>query len=165
MTRALLAWSSGKDSAHALHVLRQRGDVEVVALLTTFNATAGRVAMHAVRRELVHAQAAAVSLPLIEVEVPWPCPNGAYETAMAAAMDEAKARGVDAVAFGDLFLADVRRYREERLAPTGLQPPFPLRGLWDSPQFSAPLAIVAGEVVDREGFVFADVRPAAAVPA
>ncbi|MCM2257760.1 MAG: adenine nucleotide alpha hydrolase [Vicinamibacteria bacterium] len=225
MTRALLAWSSGKDSAHALHVLRERGDVEVVGLLTTFNATHDRVAMHAVRRELVRAQAAAVALPLVEVEIPWPCPNGAYETAMAAAMADAKARGVEAVAFGDLFLADVRRYREERLAPTGLQPLFPLWGrdtrslareildsgvravltcvdpraldarfagrafdeallaelpasvdacgengefhsfVWDSPQFAAPLAVATGEVIEREGFVFADVRPAAAVPA
>ncbi len=222
MTRALLAWSSGKDSAHALHVLRQRGDVEVVGLLTTFNSTHDRVAMHAVRRDLVREQADAVGLPLHEVEIPWPCPNGAYEAAMAEAMAQAKARGVQAVAFGDLFLEDVRRYREENLAPTGLRPLFPLWGretrtfarelidagtrawltcvdpsalpphfvgrayddallaelpasadpcgengefhtfVWDSPEFRAPLRVRVGEVVTRDGFAFADVRPEAA---
>ena len=130
MTRAarvLLAWSSGKDSAFTLHVLRAQG-VEVVGLLTTINEAFDRVAMHAVRLELLRAQADAVGLPLAEVRIPWPCPNEAYEAAMAAALDAARGRGVTAVAFGDLFLEDVRRYREEKLAPTGLEPLFPLWG-------------------------------------
>ena len=130
MRKALLAWSSGKDSAWALHVLRQTGDIEVVGLLTTVNETHDRVAMHAVRRSLLEAQAEATGLPLAIVPIPHPCPNEAYESAMAKAMDEARRRGIRAVAFGDLFLADVRRYREERLAGTGLGPLFPL---WERP--------------------------------
>jgi uncharacterized protein (TIGR00290 family) len=125
--RVLLAWSSGKDAAYSLHVLRARG-VEVVGLLTTINAPAERVAMHDVRRELVRRQAEAVDLPLVEVGLPWPCPNEAYEAAMAAALADARARGATAVAFGDLFLEDVRRYREGRMAGTGLGTLFPLWG-------------------------------------
>jgi uncharacterized protein (TIGR00290 family) len=125
--RVLLAWSSGKDSAFALHVLRERG-LEVVGLLTTINDAFDRVAMHAVRIALLRAQAAAVGLPLHEVRIPWPCPNQAYEAAMAEALSTARAAGVTAVAFGDLFLEDVRRYREDRMAPTGLAPLFPLWG-------------------------------------
>ena len=125
--RVLLAWSSGKDAAYSLHVLRARG-VEVVGLLTTINAPTERVAMHDVRRELVRLQAEAVRLPLVEVGLPWPCPNEAYEAAMAAALAGARARGATAVAFGDLFLEDVRRYREERMAGTGLGTMFPLWG-------------------------------------
>ena len=125
--RVLLAWSSGKDAAYSLHVLRARG-VEVVGLLTTINAPTERVAMHDVRRELVRRQAEAVGLPLVEVGLPWPCPNEAYEAAMATALAGARARGATAVAFGDLFLEDVRRYREERMAGTGLGTMFPLWG-------------------------------------
>jgi len=125
--RVLLAWSSGKDAAFSLHVLRASG-VEVVGLLTTMNAPAGRVAMHDVRREFVLRQAGAVGLPLLEVDLPWPCPNEAYEAAMADALAAARERGVTAVAFGDLFLEDVRRYREERMAGTGLSTLFPLWG-------------------------------------
>jgi uncharacterized protein (TIGR00290 family) len=125
--RVLLAWSSGKDSAFALHVLRAQG-VEVVGLLTTVNDAFERVAMHAVRLDLLRAQAEAVGLPLVEVRIPSPCPNQAYESAMAAAMADARERGTSAVAFGDLFLEDVRRYREERMAGTGLRPLFPLWG-------------------------------------
>jgi len=125
--RVLLAWSSGKDAAWSLHVLRERG-VEVVGLLTTMNAPSERVAMHDVRRELVRRQAEAVDLPLVEVGIPWPCPNEAYEAAMAEALAGARARGATAVAFGDLFLEDVRRYREERMAGTGLGTIFPLWG-------------------------------------
>lgn len=125
--RVLLAWSSGKDAAWSLHVLRDRG-VEVVGLLTTMNAPSERVAMHDVRRELVRLQAEAVDLPLVEVGIPWPCPNEAYEAAMAEALAGARARGTTAVAFGDLFLEDVRRYREERMAGTGLGTIFPLWG-------------------------------------
>jgi uncharacterized protein (TIGR00290 family) len=125
--RVLLAWSSGKDSAFTLHALRAQG-VEVAGLLTTVNDAFERVAMHAVRLGLLRAQAEAVGLPLVVVRIPSPCPNEAYEAAMSAAMAEARERGITAVAFGDLFLEDVRRYREERLAGTGLRPLFPLWG-------------------------------------
>jgi uncharacterized protein (TIGR00290 family) len=219
MTRALLSWSSGKDSAHALHVLRRRPDVEVVGLLTTVNAAADRVAMHAVRRELLEAQAHAAGLPLLVVPIPSPCPNEAYEAAMAGALAEARSRGVQAVAFGDLFLEDVRRYREQKMRGTGLEPLFPLWGeptdslaramigsglrayltcvdpgaldasfagrafdsallaalppgvdpcgergefhtfAWDGPAFRRPVRVRGGEVVTRDGFVFADLLP------
>lgn len=128
MKRVLLAWSSGKDSAWALHVLRHQAAVEVVALLTTFNEAFDRVAMHAVRRELVERQASAAGLPLWPVMLPWPCANEMYEARMAEACERASREGVNAVAFGDLFLEDVRQYRERQLAPTGLEPLFPLWG-------------------------------------
>jgi uncharacterized protein (TIGR00290 family) len=216
--RVLLAWSSGKDSAFALHVLREQG-VSVVGLLTTINEAFERVAMHAVRLELLRAQAEAVGLPLLEVRIPWPCPNEAYEAAMAAALAEARTRGATAVAFGDLFLEDVRRYREDRMRGSGLEPLFPLWGrptralaeemiargqkavltcvdpralprelagrafdaallrelpeavdacgergefhsfAWDGPAFRYPVPVRVGEVVEREGFVFADLLP------
>ncbi|HVQ29747.1 MAG TPA: ATP-binding protein [Vicinamibacteria bacterium] len=126
--RVLLAWSSGKDSAFALHTLRRTEGVEVVGLLTTVNDAFDRVAMHAVRCRLLEAQADAVGLPLRLARIPWPCPNDAYERVMAEQMATARAAGVTAVAFGDLFLADIRRYREEKLAGTGLRPLFPLWG-------------------------------------
>lgn len=126
--RALLAWSSGKDGAWALHVLRTRGEVDVVGLLTTIDAGSDRVTMHDVRGALLRAQADAAQLPLIEVPIPWPCPNAAYESAMSGAMARASSEGVEAIAFGDLFLEDIRRYREERLASTGISPLFPLWG-------------------------------------
>lgn len=218
--RTLLAWSSGKDSAFSLHVLRQQGDVDVVGLLTTVSTAYDRVAMHAVRTTLLEAQAAAVGLPLRLVPIPSPCSNAEYETAMGRAMEDARRDGIEAVAFGDLFLEDIRRYREERLASTGLRPIFPLwarptkelaeamissglratltcvdpkklersfagrefdrallRSLpsgvdpcgengefhsfaWDGPMFHQPVSIRAGEVVERDGFVFADRLPA-----
>jgi uncharacterized protein (TIGR00290 family) len=217
--RILLAWSSGKDSAWALHVLRQAGEVQVAGLLTTVNATHQRVAMHAVRRRLLEAQARAVGLPLHAVDIPSPCSNEQYEAAMGAAVARARADGVTGVAFGDLFLQDVRAYRERMLAGTGIEPLFPLWGRptralaeemqqagvrahltavdpaqvpaglagrpWDralldalppsadpcgengefhtfvsaGPMFAAPLAVRVGEVVQREGFVFADLLP------
>jgi uncharacterized protein (TIGR00290 family) len=220
--RALLAWSSGKDSAWALHVLRQRGEVEVVGLLTTLNQAFERVAMHAVRVALLRAQAAAAGLPLVEVPLPWPCSNADYEAAMGAALERARDEGVTAVAFGDLFLEDIRRYREERMAATGLEPLFPLwaeptdalarrmlagglrarltcvdprqlapafagrefdealladlppavdpcgeRGefhtfAYAGPMFSRPVGLRAGDVVERDGFVFADLLPVGA---
>jgi uncharacterized protein (TIGR00290 family) len=126
--KILLSWSSGKDSAWTLHVLRQRGDVEVVGLLTTINTHFQRVAMHGTRHALLRAQADAARVPLWEVPLPWPCSNDIYEGAMSAACVSAVQQGISAVAFGDLFLEDVRRYREGRLRGTGLEPMFPLWG-------------------------------------
>jgi uncharacterized protein (TIGR00290 family) len=216
--KALLSWSSGKDSAWALHVLRAQPDVEVVGLLTTINQQFGRVAMHAVRRELLYAQAEAAGLPLYEVAIPWPCSNEQYEMAMAQAVQSAKARGVTVMAFGDLYLEDIRAYRCQKLAGTGLRPLFPLWQLptdqlsrtmirgglrarltcldprhlprslagrdydeallaelpaavdpcgengefhsfaYAGPMFRTKLELEAGEVVERDGFVFADFR-------
>jgi uncharacterized protein (TIGR00290 family) len=121
-----MSWSSGKDSTLALHEILTAGEVEVVGLLTTVNAVAERVAMHGVRRELLEAQAEALGLPLHVVELPWPCPNEVYEERMSAAVTEARSAAVEIVVFGDLFLEDIRRYREEALAGSGLEPLFPL---------------------------------------
>ena len=126
--KVMASWSSGKDSAWMIHVLRQRPGVELGALLTTINEAAERVAMHAVRVDVLQAQADALELPLWRVPIPSPCPNEIYERAMAAAVARAVAEGFTHAAFGDLFLEDVRRYREERLAGTGLTPLFPLFG-------------------------------------
>ncbi len=126
--QVLLCWSSGKDSAWALHALRSAGEVDVVGLLTTVTETFGRVSMHAVREALLDAQARAVDLPCTKVRIPWPCPNERYEAEMARALSEARATGVTHVAFGDLFLEDVRAYREAKLAGTGIAPLFPLWG-------------------------------------
>jgi uncharacterized protein (TIGR00290 family) len=216
--KVLLSWSSGKDSAWALHVLRSDPHIHVAGLLTTFNDAVDRVAMHAVRRQLVEAQAEAAGLPLVRVAIPSPCPNEIYEDRMREAVARAVADGFTHVAFGDLFLEDVRRYREERLAGTGLQPIFPLwgrptpalaremiaggleailtcvdprvldrafagrrydaalledlpstidpcgeRGEFHSfccsgPMFSRPIPVETGLVVERDGFVFADVK-------
>jgi uncharacterized protein (TIGR00290 family) len=220
--KALLAWSSGKDSAWSLHVLRAQNEVEIVGLLTTINEAFDRVAMHAVRTELLRAQADAADLPLWPVLIPWPCSNAEYEAAMNVAMERARADGIAHVAFGDLFLEDVRRYREERLAPTGITPLFPIWGTptgalarqmvdgglrarltcvdpksldarfagreydaallgelpasvdpcgergefhtfaYDGPMFRRPVPIRSGEVVTRDGFVFADLLPSEA---
>ena len=127
--KILLSWSSGKDSAWTLHVLNQTHPGAVAALLTTVNTAADRVAMHGVRRELVEAQAGAAGLPLWQVPIPHPCSNEIYEAQMHDACARAVAEGFTHVAFGDLFLEDVRRYRKERLAGTGLTPLFPLWGL------------------------------------
>ena len=216
--RAWLSWSSGKDSAWSLHLLRQQSDVEVVALLTTLNGHFDRVAMHSTRRELLEAQARAAGLPLVTVPLPWPCTNEQYEAAMSVACARAVAEGVEAVAFGDLFLEDIRRYRVEKLAGTGLEPLFPVWGLdtrelaremvaagvktrlvcvdpkklprefagrdldeallaelpegvdpcgengefhsfvYGGPFFGEKIPIESGELVERDGFVFADVK-------
>lgn len=124
----LLAWSSGKDSAWSLHMLRQREDLEVVGLLTTVNSAHDRVAMHAVSRQLLEAQAEAAGLPVTVVPIPSPCPNEVYAEAMGHALSAATARGVQGVAFGDLFLQDVRSYRERQMRGTGLALHFPLWG-------------------------------------
>src|SRR5215210_967368 len=126
--KTLVSWSSGKDSAWLVHVLRSMPGIDVAALLTTSNEPAQRVAMHAVRMELLDAQAESLGLPLWRVPIPSSCPNETYEAAMASAVARAVAEGFTHVAFGDLFLEDVRRYREERLAGTGLTPIFPLFG-------------------------------------
>jgi uncharacterized protein (TIGR00290 family) len=127
--RTLLSWSSGKDSAWALHALRRRGDVTVVGLVTTVNAAFDRVAMHGVRRELLEAQAQAAGLPLHALPIPYPCPNEDYERIMGTFVAEQAAAGIEAMAFGDLFLQDIRRYREAKLAGTGIAPLFPLWGI------------------------------------
>ena len=215
--KILLSWSSGKDSAWTLHLLRQHPNIQVAALLTTFNSEANRVAMHAVRRALVEAQAERTGIPLWAVELPWPCSNLEYEERMRAACQRATAEGITAVAFGDLFLQDVRDYRVRQLQGSGLEPLFPV---WqipteelgremiaagvkakitcvdasrlarsfagrdydlrlldalppeidpcgengefhtfvsDAPVFSRPIAVRMGEVLERDGFVFADV--------
>jgi len=135
--KVLLSWSSGKDSAWALHVLRQQADVEVVGLLTTFNEAFDRVAMHAVRRELVEAQASAAGLPLASVMLPYPCTNEVYEYRMKMAIAEAKAAGVTYIAFGDLFLEDIRQYRVRLLEGTGVDPLFPI---WTTAEDTPDLA-------------------------
>ncbi len=126
--KTLLSWSSGKDCAFALHVLRQTPGVEVVGLLTSVNEAFDRVAMHGVRRSLLEAQAEAAGLPLHVVGIPFPCPNDVYEARMEAFVQKARDDGVEAMAFGDLFLEDVRAYREARMAGTGITPMFPLWG-------------------------------------
>lgn len=126
--RVLVSWSTGKDSAWCLQALHAVADVEVVGLLATVNEAHDRVAMHAVRHELLAAQARAVGLPLTVVKLPSPCSNATYDAAMQRAMTRARAEGVEAVAFGDLFLEEVRRYREERLARVGMRGLFPLWG-------------------------------------
>lgn len=129
MKRVLLSWSSGKDSAWSLHLLRQQNEYEIVGLLTTFNQAANRVAMHAVRRDLVEAQAKAAGIPLWDVDLPWPCSNPDYERIMKETCKTAVQAGIECIAFGDLFLADIRAYREEQLENSGLQPIFPVWGM------------------------------------
>lgn len=137
----LLSWSSGKDSAWALHVLRQNPEFTVTGLFCTVNAAFDRVAMHGVRRELLQRQAEAVGLPLQVLEIPWPCSNEDYAAVMSAFVDQARRDGVECFAFGDLFLEDIRRYREERLSGTGIAPVFPLWGI--------PTAELAQTMVDN----------------
>ena len=218
MKKTLVSWSSGKDSAWMIHVLRQQPDIELAGVLTTVNEVYQRVAMHAVRVELLQAQADALGLPLWQIPIPSPCPNEVYERVMAAAVARAVGEGFTHMAFGDLFLDDIRRYREDKLAGTGLTPIFPLFGAdtpklaremvaaglkarltcvnpkvldrtfagrdfdtslldelpagvdpcgergefhsfaYAGPMFSKPIAIKSGEVVERDGFVFADVQ-------
>ncbi len=142
MTRpkALIAWSSGKDSAWALHDVRRAGAFEIVGALTTVTETFGRVSIHGVREELLMAQLAAAGLAPVIVPIPYPCPNEVYEARMAAATAQARARGITHIIFGDLFLADVRSYREQKLAGTGITPVFPL---WER-----PTAALAREMID-----------------
>lgn len=129
MRKLWLSWSSGKDSAWALHILRQQPEYEVAGLFTTINSAFDRVAMHGTRRALVEMQAQAAGLPLLAVPLPWPCSNADYESAMKEVYDQALAQGVSAMAFGDLFLEDVRAYRQRQLEGTGLEPLFPIWGM------------------------------------
>src|SRR5579871_6869214 len=140
------SWSSGKDSVWALHLLSQKRNLRVVGLLTTFNSAADRVAMHAVRRCLVEAQAERVGVPLWPVELPWPCSNAEYEEIMSSVSRRARSEGIEAVAFGDLFLADVRAYRERQLEGTGLEPLFPL---WQIPTDKLAREMIAGGLRTR----------------
>jgi uncharacterized protein (TIGR00290 family) len=129
MKRTLLSWSSGKDSAWSLQLLRQQIEYEIVGLLTTFNQAANRVAMHAVRRSLVEAQKKAAGLPLGGVDLPWPCSNAEYECIMKETCKAAVQAGIEYMAFGDLFLTNIRAYREKQLENSGLRPIFPVWGI------------------------------------
>ena len=140
MKRVLLSWSSGKDSAWTLHQLRLRGDCEIVGLLTTLNSEFDRVAMHGTRRAILEAQAELTGIPLWSVPLPWPCSNEQYEQRMADVCKRAVEDGVDAVAFGDLFLEDIREYREKQLKNTSLEPIFPL--------WQIPTDTLAREMID-----------------
>jgi uncharacterized protein (TIGR00290 family) len=140
-TKTMLAWSSGKDSAYALWALRQDPDVEVVGLLTTLNSTVGRVSMHGVRESVLEAQAVAAGLLLTKILLPDPCTDEDYQRVMGEFIVEARASGVEAIAFGDLYLADVRAYREAQLANTGIVPVFPL---WER-----PTRALAQEMIDN----------------
>jgi uncharacterized protein (TIGR00290 family) len=141
--RILLSWSSGKDGAWALHLLRRRPDVEVAGLLTTLNAEFDRVAMHAVRSELLRRQSEAVGLPLHVVPLPWPCPNERYEALMREFIEGAVRDGIEGMAFGDLFLEEIRAYREEKLRGTGVEPLFPL---WELPTDALAREMISGGV-------------------
>ena len=139
--KALIAWSSGKDSAWALHVVRQSGNYDVVGALTTVNRTFARVAMHGVRQQLLEMQIAAAGLKPVLVHIPHPCTNDIYEQAMAEAVAQAKADGITHIIFGDLFLEDIRAYRVEKLKETGITPVFPL---WLKPTDALARDMIAG---------------------
>jgi uncharacterized protein (TIGR00290 family) len=140
-TRAWMNWSSGKDSTAALAAAREDASLEVVGLLTTVNADADRVAMHAVRRSLLELQAHRLGLPLHVVDIPYPCPNDVYEEKMAHAVADARGEDIGAFVFGDLYLEDVRAYREKALAQTSIEPRFPLWG--------RPTGELADEIIAR----------------
>ena len=124
--KAMIAWSSGKDSAWALHEARRSNEFDIVGAITTVTDKFARVSMHGVREELLMAQLDAAELPIVVVRIPYPCPNEVYEREMTVAMQQAKARGITHVIFGDLFLGDIRAYREAKLKKVGLAPVFPL---------------------------------------
>ena len=146
VAKTLIAWSSGKDSAWALHEARQSGAYEIVGALTTVTETFGRVSMHGVREELLKAQLEAVGLPPIIAPIPFPCPNEVYEARMNAALSQARAQGVTQVIFGDLFLEDVRAYREAKMAGSGVAPVFPL---WGRPTDALARAMIDGGLEAR----------------
>jgi uncharacterized protein (TIGR00290 family) len=157
MKRVLLSWSSGKDSAWVLHLLRRDPAIQIIGLLTTLNTEFQRVAMHGTRRSVLEAQAGAAQLPLWIVPLPWPCSNEIYEQRMAEVCDRAIREHVDAIAFGDLFLRDVRAYREKQLAPTGIEPLFPL---WDVPTGQLAREMIAGGLRAKLACVDAKQLPA-----
>ena len=128
--KALISWSSGKDSAFALHEIRKAGEFEIVGAVTTVTETFGRVSIHGVRQEILLAQLAAAGLPAQIVPIPYPCPNEIYEARMGEAVARAVKDGITHMIFGDLYLAEIRAYREQKLAGTGITPVFPL---WDRP--------------------------------
>jgi len=138
--RTVISWSSGKDAAFALHEIRRAGNHEVVGLLTTVTRVFNRVSMHGVREELLESQARAVGLPLVKVDIPSPCPNEVYEKAMGEAVTRLRQDGVEVIVFGDLFLEDVRKYRESRMKDTGIRPEFPL---WGRPTDGLARAMIA----------------------
>ena len=141
LKKTLLSWSSGKDSAWALHMLRQRSDLEIVGLLTTVNQMYQRVAIHAVRFELLERQADAVGLPVHIIDLPHPCTNSQYEAKMAEFIEQSKQAGIECMAFGDLFLQDIKAYRETKLAGTGITPLFPL---WQRPTRELAKEMISG---------------------
>ena len=153
--KVLLSWSSGKDSAWTLHALRRDG-VDVGGLLTSLNQTVGRVSMHGVREAILRAQAEAAGLPIFTIPLPWPCTNEIYEARLRGAVERAVADGFTHVAFGDLFLEDVRKYREERMAGTGLTPLFPLWGV-PTPQLAREM--IAGGLRARLSTIDPRVMP------
>jgi uncharacterized protein (TIGR00290 family) len=137
--KALISWSSGKDSAFALHEVRRAGEFDVVGALTTVTETFGRVSIHGVRQEILHAQLDAAGLPARIVPIPYPCPNEIYEARMGEAVARASREGISHIVFGDLFLADIRSYREQKLAGTGITPLFPL---WQRPTLALAHAMI-----------------------
>jgi uncharacterized protein (TIGR00290 family) len=137
--KALISWSSGKDSAFALHQVRRSGELDVVGALTTVTETFGRVSIHGVRQEILHAQCKAAGLPPRIVPIPYPCPNAIYEARMSEAVAGAVQEGITHIIFGDLFLADIRSYREHKLAGSGITPVFPL---WQRPTLALAHAMV-----------------------
>jgi uncharacterized protein (TIGR00290 family) len=139
--KAIVSWSGGKDSAWALKVVRERGDVKVVALVTTMNEAFDRVAMHAIRRQIVETQAEAAGLPLWTIPLPWPCSNEQYEARMRELCRRAVGERITTAVFGDLFLQDIRAYREKQLQGTGLEPQFPL---WELPTDKLAREMIAG---------------------
>jgi len=138
--KALISWSSGKDSAFALHEVRRAGEYEIVGALTTVTETFGRVSIHGVRQEILHAQLEAAGLPARIVPIPYPCPNQIYEARMGEAVASAVRQGITHIIFGDLYLADIRTYREQKLAGTGVTPVFPL---WQRPTLALAQAMIA----------------------
>jgi uncharacterized protein (TIGR00290 family) len=138
--KALISWSSGKDSAFALHEVRRAGEFDVVGALTTVTETFGRVSIHGVRQEILYAQLDAAGLPPRIVPIPYPCPNEIYEARISEAVASAVREGITHIIFGDLFLEDIRAYREQKLAGTGITPVFPL---WGRPTRQLAQAMIA----------------------
>jgi len=139
-TPAIVSWSSGKDSAYALHAVRSGDDYDVVGLLTTITDAYGRVSMHGVREAVLNRQMEELDLPCHKVRIPAPCPNPVYEQKMAAALDVVRKQGVHHIVFGDLFLQDLRAYRETRLAEVGMHGVFPL---WQRPTRALAAEMIA----------------------